>query len=269
MPTFNDPVADADELREAVRGLAHATRSIDDPTAIYPVLGLHQLGARVAEPVAAPARRLPRRADAQAGVDERRPACRPRCVVPGLLGAASRGRDGPSGRRVRRPGARGRGDHRLRHRGLPVARPGPPAARRIAGCRCDRLAGRPAPLGRPRLPRARASAGPRSCARPPPEPGCREDREAGVPRRSGRPTNSPPRSARPSPSRGLASPARQRSARPAGSGSRGIRTPRRPSPAPTRSSPKAVSAAKASSSARTSTPAARSSTTRGCSTPAA
>ena len=32
MPTFNDPVADADELREAVRGLAHATRSIDDPT---------------------------------------------------------------------------------------------------------------------------------------------------------------------------------------------------------------------------------------------
>ena len=57
MPTFNDPVADADELREAVRGLAHATRTIDDPTAIYAVLGsistalaslsqsLHQLGA--------------------------------------------------------------------------------------------------------------------------------------------------------------------------------------------------------------------------------
>ena len=56
MPTFNDPVADADELREAVRGLAHATRSIGDPTAIYPVLGsissalaslsqsLHQVG---------------------------------------------------------------------------------------------------------------------------------------------------------------------------------------------------------------------------------
>jgi hypothetical protein len=56
MPTFNDPVADADELREAVRGLAHATRSIEDPTAIYAVLGsissalaslsqsLHQLG---------------------------------------------------------------------------------------------------------------------------------------------------------------------------------------------------------------------------------
>ena len=57
MPTFNDPVADANELREAVRGLAHATRSIEDPTSICPVLGsinsalaslsqsLHQLGA--------------------------------------------------------------------------------------------------------------------------------------------------------------------------------------------------------------------------------
>lgn len=56
MSTFNNPVADADELREAVRGLAHATRSIEDPTAIYRVLGsissalasltqcLHQLG---------------------------------------------------------------------------------------------------------------------------------------------------------------------------------------------------------------------------------
>jgi hypothetical protein len=57
MPTFNDPVADADELREVVRRLAHATRLIEDPTSIYPVLGsissaltslsqsLHQLGA--------------------------------------------------------------------------------------------------------------------------------------------------------------------------------------------------------------------------------
>ena len=56
MPTFNDPVTDADELRDVVRGLAHATRSIDDPTSVYPVLGavssalaslsqsLHQLG---------------------------------------------------------------------------------------------------------------------------------------------------------------------------------------------------------------------------------
>lgn len=56
MSTFNDPVAAADELQEAVRGLAHATRTIDDPTSIYAVLGsissalaslsqsLHQLG---------------------------------------------------------------------------------------------------------------------------------------------------------------------------------------------------------------------------------
>ena len=56
MPSFNDPAADADELREAVRGLAHATRAIEDPMSVYPVLGavssalaslsqsLHQLG---------------------------------------------------------------------------------------------------------------------------------------------------------------------------------------------------------------------------------
>lgn len=57
MPTFNDPTVDADELREAARGLAHATRSISDPTEAYTVLGavsmsldsmsqsLHQIGA--------------------------------------------------------------------------------------------------------------------------------------------------------------------------------------------------------------------------------
>src|SRR4051812_18762136 len=56
MPTFTNPTDDAEEAREALRGLAHATRSIDDPTDIYPVLGsltnglasmaqaLHQLG---------------------------------------------------------------------------------------------------------------------------------------------------------------------------------------------------------------------------------
>jgi len=56
MPTFTNPNDDAEEAREALRGLAHATRSIDDPTDIYPVLGsltnglaslaqaLHQLG---------------------------------------------------------------------------------------------------------------------------------------------------------------------------------------------------------------------------------
>ena len=39
MPTFNDPAADAAEARQALRGLAHATRSIDDPREIYSVLG--------------------------------------------------------------------------------------------------------------------------------------------------------------------------------------------------------------------------------------
>ncbi|WP_244929258.1 hypothetical protein [Nocardioides sp. W7] len=56
MPTFDDSVVDADEVREAVRGLAHATRRIEDPAGVYAVLGsissalasltqtLHQLG---------------------------------------------------------------------------------------------------------------------------------------------------------------------------------------------------------------------------------
>lgn len=57
MPTFEDPAADADEAQTALRALAHATRSIDDPRQIYSVLGsltsavaslsqsLHQLAA--------------------------------------------------------------------------------------------------------------------------------------------------------------------------------------------------------------------------------
>jgi hypothetical protein len=57
MTTFTDAVADAAEVRESVRALAHATRNIQDPTPIYGVIGslstslasmaqvLHQLGA--------------------------------------------------------------------------------------------------------------------------------------------------------------------------------------------------------------------------------
>ena len=57
MPTFDNPAADASEAEHALRGLAHATRRIDDPTQIYGVLGslsrvtaslsqaLHQLGS--------------------------------------------------------------------------------------------------------------------------------------------------------------------------------------------------------------------------------
>lgn len=57
MPTFEHPTADADEVQQATRGLAHSTRLIEDPRAIYSVLGsltsavaslsqsLHQLGS--------------------------------------------------------------------------------------------------------------------------------------------------------------------------------------------------------------------------------
>ena len=39
MPTFQNPAADANEVQEALRALAHATQSIDDPRQIYSVLG--------------------------------------------------------------------------------------------------------------------------------------------------------------------------------------------------------------------------------------
>jgi hypothetical protein len=57
MPTFDNPAADASEAEQALRGLAHATRRIEDPSQIYGVLGslsrataslsqaLHQLGS--------------------------------------------------------------------------------------------------------------------------------------------------------------------------------------------------------------------------------
>ena len=56
MSAPNRPQAHADEAREALRSLAHATRDLDDPSDIYPVLGeltnglaslaqsLHQIG---------------------------------------------------------------------------------------------------------------------------------------------------------------------------------------------------------------------------------
>ncbi|MFT4083949.1 MAG: hypothetical protein QM638_15315 [Nocardioides sp.] len=39
MPTFENPAVDADEVQTALRALAHATRSIDDPRQIYSMLG--------------------------------------------------------------------------------------------------------------------------------------------------------------------------------------------------------------------------------------
>jgi len=62
MPTFENPTADADEAQQALRGLAHATRSITDPHDIYLTLGslsraaasmgqsLHQLASFHDEP---------------------------------------------------------------------------------------------------------------------------------------------------------------------------------------------------------------------------
>jgi hypothetical protein len=43
MPTFEDPKADADELGQAARGLAYATRNVENPANTYEVLGsVHQ-----------------------------------------------------------------------------------------------------------------------------------------------------------------------------------------------------------------------------------
>lgn len=39
MPTFDDAPADATEMSEAMRGLAHATRHIDQPEQMYQILG--------------------------------------------------------------------------------------------------------------------------------------------------------------------------------------------------------------------------------------
>lgn len=39
MPTFYDPKKDAAEASEAIRGLAHATQHVEDPKALYPVIG--------------------------------------------------------------------------------------------------------------------------------------------------------------------------------------------------------------------------------------
>jgi hypothetical protein len=35
VPTFQDPAADATEAQQALRGLAHAARTINDPREIY------------------------------------------------------------------------------------------------------------------------------------------------------------------------------------------------------------------------------------------
>ena len=101
MPTFENPAADADDVQAALRALAHATRSIEDPRQIYSVLGsltsalaslsqsLHQLAAvhdgQVKDDVGGG--RLPCRAGGEAS---------------GLLGSPPSRRDAPPSRRGRR-----------------------------------------------------------------------------------------------------------------------------------------------------------------------
>lgn len=46
MPTFNDPLVDAAEASEALRGLAHASRVFDDPADTYAVFGDLTAGVR-------------------------------------------------------------------------------------------------------------------------------------------------------------------------------------------------------------------------------
>lgn len=46
MPTFNDPAPDAAEAAQALRGLAHASRTFDDPGDTYAVLGDLLAGVR-------------------------------------------------------------------------------------------------------------------------------------------------------------------------------------------------------------------------------
>lgn len=46
MPTFDDPLADATEASAALRGPAHATRTLSDPADVYSVIGDLLAGVR-------------------------------------------------------------------------------------------------------------------------------------------------------------------------------------------------------------------------------
>ena len=99
MPTFEDSSADAAEAQLALRGLAHATRSIRDPGELYSVLGslsgalrsleqsLHQLAA------------FHDGAKGPRAVVNDNPAGGSSRWLSGGLGAASSGRDRPPGGR--------------------------------------------------------------------------------------------------------------------------------------------------------------------------
>ncbi|MGN6035891.1 hypothetical protein ACP6NG_10945 [Brevibacterium casei] len=49
MPTFSDPSADAEEAQQALRGLAHASRTIENPDDLYGIVGQLRGAARSLE----------------------------------------------------------------------------------------------------------------------------------------------------------------------------------------------------------------------------
>ena len=55
MATFVDPIADAAEAYEGLRGLAHATRAFEDPADTYRVLGEVSGSVRLLRQVLCPA----------------------------------------------------------------------------------------------------------------------------------------------------------------------------------------------------------------------
>ena len=114
MPTFEDPTADAAEAQQALRGLAHATRSIDDPTQIYAVLGSLSAAAASFEQSLHQLAQFHDRAQATGHGDAARAAAHT-----GLVGAAPCRRDPPAGCSDHRSRARDRGVHRLRSARLP------------------------------------------------------------------------------------------------------------------------------------------------------
>jgi hypothetical protein len=99
MPTFTKPSLDADEAFEALRGLAHATRSTEDPREIYSALGSLASGLACLEQVL---HQLARFHDGPARVR----TClsgSARTSLAGFLGAAPCRRDGAPGRGGSRP----------------------------------------------------------------------------------------------------------------------------------------------------------------------
>ena len=65
MPTFQDPVVDGEEACHALRALAHATRTFDDPAQTYEVVGDLLGGLRSLEQVLDQVREMSKSAPGQ------------------------------------------------------------------------------------------------------------------------------------------------------------------------------------------------------------